>query len=188
MTYYAGLDVSLKEFSVVSAMPTAQSPRGTVECEPGPVGEFFEERSSRPDRVVHEIQLQFGGGVTSRAGTWDGISSDLSAARLKPRHSFGAAVHHELVRHVFQLLRHVLTDGISSMSLRECDPGWGGAWISPSACPAAASSWHSSQPRRSRWSPMPASAVRSVPRSSPSARPSGSQPDARAFRSASPGP
>ena len=55
MKYYAGLDVSLKEISVcIVDSDGAVTGRGTVDCDPMSVAGFFEERSIRPDRVVHE--------------------------------------------------------------------------------------------------------------------------------------
>ncbi len=55
MTYYAGLDVSLKEVSicVVDAAGAVQL-RGSVESEPQAVSDFLSDAGISPERIVHE--------------------------------------------------------------------------------------------------------------------------------------
>ena len=55
MTYYAGLDVSLKEISicVVDAEGSVMH-RSSVTADPEAVAQYFAEKAITPDRVVHE--------------------------------------------------------------------------------------------------------------------------------------
>jgi len=55
MTYYAGLDVSLKEISICLVDETGDvKARGSVPSDPQAVADFFTDRRIVPERVVHE--------------------------------------------------------------------------------------------------------------------------------------
>lgn len=55
MTYYAGLDVSLKEISICVVDEDGRvTARGDVECEPAAVSAFFSLQGIAPERIVHE--------------------------------------------------------------------------------------------------------------------------------------
>jgi len=55
MTYYAGLDVSLKEVSICVVDDVgAVAWRGAVVTNPAAIRAFFAEKGLSPDRIVHE--------------------------------------------------------------------------------------------------------------------------------------